>query len=108
MEKKAGRTRSFRNRTGKPGFRVTLEGPDGNPEGIGAVIRMVMGSRLGPARELHAGSGFRSQDASDTVLATPETPTAVEVRWPGGRVQRHEWPKGATAVVIGNDGLRRR
>jgi hypothetical protein len=104
----AGKTRIFRNRTGKPGVRVALEGPDGNPEGIGAVIRMVMGSRLGPARELHAGSGFRSQDASDTVLATPETPTAVEVRWPGGRVQRHEWPKGAAAVVIGNDGLRRR
>jgi hypothetical protein len=104
----AGKTRIFRNRAGKPGVRVLLEGPVGNPDGLGAVVRLVMGSRLGPAREIHAGAGFRSQDSPDIVLATPQAPTAVEVRWPGGKVQRSEWPAGARAVVISPEGLRRR
>ena len=103
----AGKTRIYRNRGGKPGVRVLLEGPAGNPDGIGAVVRLVMGSRLGPAREIHAGAGFRSQDSPDIVLATPQAPTAVEVRWPGGKVQRSEWPAGARAVVISTEGLRR-
>jgi hypothetical protein len=104
----AGKTRIYRNRAGKPGVRVLLEGPAGNPDGLGAVVRLVMGSRLGPAREIHAGAGFRSQDSPDIVLATPQAPTAVEVRWPGGKVQRSEWPAGARAVVISPQGLRRR
>ncbi|NBP23555.1 MAG: CRTAC1 family protein [Proteobacteria bacterium] len=104
----AGKTRILRNRAGKPGVRVALEGSPGNPEGVGAVIRLVMGERLGPAREIHAGSGFRSQDSPDTVLAAPEPPTALEVRWPGGRTQRRPWPPGARAVMVSETGLRQR
>ena len=104
----AGITRIFRNLGGRPGVRVALEGPPGNPEGIGAVIRLVQGSRTGPARELHLGSGFRSQDSADTVLASPGLPTALEVRWPGGRLERFDWPEGARSVVAGGAGLRRR
>ena len=104
----AGVTRVFRNTRAKPGVRVLLAGPPGNPEGIGAVLRLVQGDRTGPAREIHLGSGFRSQDSPDTVLASPGTPTALEIRWPGGRVQRSEWPAGARSVIAGSDGLRRR
>lgn len=104
----AGKTRILHNRAGKPGVRVALEGSPGNPEGVGAVIRLVMGERLGPAREIHAGSGFRSQDSPDTVLAAPEPPTALEVRWPGGRTQRRPWPPGARAVMVSETGLRQR
>jgi len=32
----------------------------------------------------------------------------VEVRWPGGKVQRSEWPVGARSVVISAEGLRPR
>jgi hypothetical protein len=104
----AGKTRILRNRSGRSGVRVRLEGPIGNPDGIGAVVRLVMGSRMGPARELHAGSGFRSQDSSDTVLAAPEAPTAIEVRWPGGRTHRLEWPSQARAVVVTPSGIQAR
>jgi hypothetical protein len=104
----SGKTRIFRNRTGKPGVRVALEGPAGNPDGIGAGVRLVMGSRLGPVREIHAGAGFRSQDSPEILLAAPQDPTAVEVRWPGGKVQRFEWPVGARSVVIRAEGLRPR
>lgn len=104
----SGKTRIFRNRAGKPGVRVALEGPAGNPDGIGAAVRLVMGSRLGPVREIHAGAGFRSQDSPEILLAAPQDPTAVEVRWPGGKVQRSEWPVGARSVVISAEGLRPR
>jgi hypothetical protein len=104
----SGKTRIFRNRAGKPGVRVALEGPAGNPDGIGAAVRLVMGSRLGPVREIHAGAGFRSQDSPEILLAAPEDPTAVEVRWSGGKVQRSAWPLGARSVVISGQGLRRR
>ena len=53
----AGITRIFRNAGGRPGVRVALEGPPGNPEGIGAVLRLIEGAHTGPARELHQGSG---------------------------------------------------
>jgi hypothetical protein len=104
----SGKTRILRNRAGKPGVRVALEGPAGNPDGIGAAVRLVMGSRLGPVREIHAGAGFRSQDSPEILLATPQDPTAVEVRWPGGKVQRSEWPVGARSMVIRAEGLRQR
>lgn len=105
----AGITRILRNVGGRPGVRVRLQGPPGNPEGVGAVLRLVFGDRTGPAREIHVGSGFRSQDSADTVLAAPTEPTAVEARWPGGRLQRLDWPPGARAVTLGADGsLRRR
>ena len=58
--------------------------------------------------EMGLRAGFRSQDSPDFVLATPQAPTAVEVRWPGGKVQRSEWLAGAWAVVISPEGLRRR
>ena len=40
----------------------------------------------GPVREIHGGSGYWSQDSAVQVLAMPKTPTALWVRWPGGRV----------------------
>jgi hypothetical protein len=104
----SGKTRILRNSTGKPGVRVVLEGPSENPDGIGAGVRLVVGSRLGPVREIHAGARFRSQDSPEILLATPQDPTAVEVRWPGGKVQRSEWPVGARSVVIGAEGYHQR
>jgi hypothetical protein len=39
------------------------------------------------------------------VLATPEQPTVIEVRWPGGRVTVAEVPTGAKEVRVGVDGI---
>jgi hypothetical protein len=98
-------TRLFRNVRGQPGLRVRLQGPPGNPQGIGAVVRLKFGGRLGPARELHAGAGYWSQDSATLVLARPEAPDAVWVRWPGGRVTTTALPPGvreATVETTGN------
>jgi hypothetical protein len=93
-------TKLYRNVTGRPGLRVRLEGPPGNPRGIGAVLRLKFGERLGPAREIHAGSGYWSQDSVVTVLAAPAPATQVWVRWPGGRVTTADLPSGAREVAV--------
>ena len=51
-------------------MRVRLIGPPGNLSGIGASIRLTSVGNPGPAREVHAGSGFWSQDSAVQVMAT--------------------------------------
>jgi hypothetical protein len=77
-------TRLFQNVRAKAGLRVRLQGPPGNPHGVGATVRAKAGDRLGPAQEVQAGSGYCSQNSSVLVVATVEKPTAIVVRWPGG------------------------
>lgn len=77
-------TKLFRNIGAKPGYRVRLRGPTANPLGIGAAIRLFFGEKVGPLREIHAGSGYWSQDGAVQVLGAGETATRLEVRWPGG------------------------
>jgi hypothetical protein len=100
-------TKLYKNLGGKAGLRVRLNGPSGNPNGICAVLRLKFGPRFGPAREIHAGSGYWSQDSATQVLAVPEPPTAIEVRWPGGKVTTAEIPKAAREVTADvNGGVR--
>jgi len=103
-----GPTRLFRNVRAAPGVRVSLRGSPDNPEAIGACVRLRWGDQLGPARELHAGSGYWSQDSSTLVLAAPAPPTGLEVRWPGGRQQLWSWPPGARAIVVSQAGAQAR
>ncbi|MEK7675292.1 MAG: VCBS repeat-containing protein [Verrucomicrobiota bacterium] len=79
-------SRLFRNAGAKPGLRVRLAGPPANPAGVGATIRLQFGDRFGPAREIHAGSGYWSQDSAVQVMGMPVAPTHVQVRWPGGKI----------------------
>ena len=79
-------TKLYRNARGRPGLRVRLNGPPGNPRGIGAQMRLQFGVRQGPMREAHAGSGYWSQDSAVQVLATPEPPSSIWIRWPAGKV----------------------
>jgi hypothetical protein len=97
-------TRLFRKGRGAPGLRVSLKGPAGNPTGVGALIRLRFGERWGAAREIHAGSGYWSQDSATAVLGCPATPTAVWVRWPGGTARVSPLPAGADEVWLYPDG----
>src|SRR6266404_4094496 len=81
----AAETKLYKNVGAQPGLRVRLKGPPGNPNGIGAAIRLMTGDKPGPAREIHAGSGYWSQDSVVQVFGTPSPPTHVRVRWPGGK-----------------------
>jgi hypothetical protein len=86
------------------GLQVRLAGPSGNPTGVGAVIRLRFGERWGPAREVHAGSGYWSQDSAELVMGTPQTATAVWVRWPGGKTTTTLLPREARSVTVHVDG----
>jgi hypothetical protein len=97
-------TKLFHNETAKPGLRVRLRGPAGNPQGLGAILRLNSGQKAGPARTVHGGSGYWSQDSAVAILATSRTPTDLSVRWPGGRMTTHEIPAGAKEVAVSIDG----
>ena len=94
----AAATRLFHNVGARPCLRVVLRGPAGNPQGFGAVVRLKSGAAMGPAREVHGGSGFWSQDAATPLLSGAQPPTGVWVRWPGGKISTVEVATGATAA----------
>ncbi|HZR17217.1 MAG TPA: VCBS repeat-containing protein [Verrucomicrobiae bacterium] len=97
-------TRLFHNERAMPGLRIRLKGRGGNLSGIGAQLRLIFGQRSGPVREIHAGSGYWSQDSPVQVLATPEQPNQVWVRWPGGKTATHSIPHGAKEIELDWDG----
>jgi enediyne biosynthesis protein E4 len=104
----AGATRVYRNTKGRPGLRVRLQGPDGNPEAVGAVVRLAgSDGNMGPAWEVRAGSGYWSQDSSTLVLHVPSHagPSAISVRWPGGKTTQSKIPTGAREIRVARDGL---
>ncbi len=97
-------TRLYRNVGAVPGLRVRLAGSGGNPEAVGAVLRLVFTDGSGPLREIHAGAGYWSQDSFTQVLATPSPPKALWVRWPGGRVTTTPVPAQAREISVNHEG----
>jgi hypothetical protein len=84
-----GATKLYRNVRAQPGLRVHLQGTTQNSQAVGAVVRLIFrGERFGPAHEIRVGGGYWSQDSEDVVLGAPETPEALEIRWPGGFAER--------------------
>jgi hypothetical protein len=100
----AAETKLYRNRKARPGLRVRLKGPPGNPEGIGAVVRLRFNGQLGPAREVHSGAGYWSQDSAAIVLACSRPADAISVRWPGGRCTTNALPAAAREVAVHGNG----
>lgn len=100
----SGVTKLFHNVGARPGLRVRLAGPPGNPQAVGAQLRLKFGETLGPLREIHAGSGYGSHDSAVQVLGTPAVPTQIWVRWPGGKVTVSEVPSGAQSIQVDSAG----
>jgi len=90
--------RLFKNTGGRAGVRVSLQGPPGNPTGVGAQVRC---SHSKGAKEIHAGSGYWSQDSAVLVFPPPSSPSEVTVRWPGGKVSLGKMMPGDTEVKVG-------
>ena len=97
-------TRLLHNRGAKPGLRVRLQGSPNNPSAVGAQLRIMYASRAGPVREVHAGSGYWSQNSSVQVFGLNGTPAAVWVRWPGGKESIVRLRPGAREVTIVEEG----
>ena len=97
-------TRVFRNVVPTTGLRVRLKGGKGNPLAIGATLRLRRADGLGPAREIHAGSGYGSVDASLVVLSGDAR--AVWVRWPGGKTTETPVAPGTAEIEVVEPGER--
>lgn len=99
-----GATKLLKNTGARPGLRVRLSGPAGNPDGIGAVIRPISGPRAGPAREIHGGSGYWSQDSLVQIVGGAESITQIQIRWPGGKMTLSDVPRGALEIMVEESG----
>ncbi len=97
-------TKLYHNVGAQPGLRVRLAGPKENPFGAGATVRLVYENGFGPAREIHSGSGYWSQDAMAQILGRREPPKGIWVRWPGGHISSLDVPEGTREVTINFDG----
>lgn len=93
-------TTLWQNKAPRRGLRVRLRGPSANPQGIGASIRLRSGPSWGPAREIHAGSGYWSQDSAVQVLGSASAAVEIEVRWPGGKVTKKAVAPDAVEVEV--------
>ncbi len=94
-----GPLRLFHNRRGRPGLRVSLAGPAGNPEGVGAVMRVLHeDGPAGPCRAVQAGSGYWSQDSASQILALPRPARALWVRWPDGQERTYPLAPGQSEI----------
>jgi hypothetical protein len=97
-------TKLYQNLSAKPGLRVSLAGSPGNLKAIGASIRIGSEGRFGPARELHAGSGYWSQDSAVQVMTVLEPNAQLRIRWPGGKETTGSIPEGAREVRLDQSG----
>ena len=93
-------TKLYHNERAAPGLRVRLVGPTGNPRAIGAVLRLEYGTRQGPAREVHGGSGYWSEDGAVQVLGLDGVASALWVQWPGGRTTETPVRRGAREISV--------
>jgi hypothetical protein len=97
-------TTLWHNDSAVPGLTVRLQGPAGNPGGLGASLRLQFGDKFGPRREVHGGAGYGSQDGAVPILARPNASTGLEVHWPGGTVRRYAVPSGTNTVSVSSVG----
>ncbi len=100
VSQNSGATKLYHNVGANPGLLVRLQGPPGNPTAVGASVRLHFGQKAGPAREIHAGSGYWSQDSAVQVMARPQPANQIWVRWPGGRITTNTIPPGAKSIVV--------
>jgi len=97
-------TKLYHNVRGKPGLRVRLKGPEQNSHAIGASMCLMYGDKSGPVREIHAGSGYWSQDSAVHVLGKAQEPTHLWVRWAGGRITTSPIPARANEIEVDTTG----
>ena len=93
-------TKLFQNATGRPGLRLRLRGPAGNPHGVGAVVRLHAPQGAVRAYEVRAGSGYWSQDSAVVVLPASWLGQRLSVIGPGGRVVEASLPANGRELSV--------
>jgi hypothetical protein len=93
-------TKLYHNVKATPGIRIKLHGNPGNPEAIGAILRMA----AGPARLITAGSGHQSHHSSTQLLPKPASHATLHISWPNGPITTSQIPPAASNVTLTSDG----
>jgi hypothetical protein len=97
-------TLAFRNSgvAGHKSIRVVLRGPAGNPTAVGSRIAVEFADGTAEVSEVYAGSGYYSQSTPACFFGYPEgnPPRRIRVRWPSGQSSEHDFPAGATSVIL--------
>lgn len=83
-----------------PGLRVRLRGTASNPLAIGTQLRVIANNVRGPVREVHAGSGYWSMDATTQVMSLSNGASALWVRWPSGKEETVAIGAGARQLSL--------
>ena len=97
----------YRNQRERSGLTVRLEGPPGNPRGIGATVRLrYADGTMGPVRLVAAGSGYWSQNSAAIILGRAATPSAIEVQWPDAQTTAMPLGAGVNHVQVQHPQLR--
>lgn len=100
VSQNGAQTKLYHNIGGKPGLRVQLNGPNNNPQSIGAKIRLVYEDGLGPVREIQAGSGYWSQNSAVQVMGLEKQPKGIWVQWPNGTITEKGIPSNLNKISI--------
>ncbi|MCS1409322.1 MAG: hypothetical protein M2R45_02502 [Verrucomicrobia subdivision 3 bacterium] len=95
-------TKLYRNERAQQGIRIRLNAGAQNVTGIGASIRLGDESTFGPVREIHAGSGYWSQDSAVQVMRSDRS--HIKVRWPGGDATVSKIPASAAEISVDRSG----
>jgi len=97
-------TSAYRNggHAGRHSFGVRLQGPAGNPTGIGARITVTLADGSTQTSEVTAGSGYFSQSSATCFFGYPDgnTPRQVRVRWPDGQETVSAGPSGTPRLLL--------
>lgn len=93
-------TTLWHNQHAVPALRVRLRGPQGNPSGLGATLRLVRANRPPLLREIRSGSGYWSQDSATVLLPQSDPDASIEVTWPGGTRHSHRIPEDSRELIL--------
>jgi hypothetical protein len=104
VSQNGAQTKLYENILAKAGLRVHLKGSENNPKAIGAVVRIIYENGMGPARQIHAGSGYWSQDSPVLVMGLKQEPTKIQVKWPGEKVTESDIPNGVRDITLDING----
>jgi len=87
---------AFRHRgvAGQRPLRIVLQGPPGNPTGIGARLTLTLADGTTRTAEVSAGSGYYSQSSPAAFFSHPTAspPRSLTVSWPAGSASQHTIP----------------
>ncbi len=97
-------TRLLQNATGRAGLRLRIQGPVGNPEGIGVIVRLKALQRGEQACEVRAGSGYWSQDSPVVTVPTNQLGRSVSLSWPGGKTVQANLPAAGLEFLVNDSG----